>query len=200
MDEITARLQAEPLQRRRAMIDRRHAMALGAGAWTAGWAGAALGAETLHPSLAPLAGLLGSWRGDGEGEPGVSRVERSYRPALGGRFIMATNRSTYAPQPKNPKGEVHDDVGYLSLDRARKLIVFRQFHVEGYVNQYVAQPPAGPLATLVFESEGIENIPAGFRARETYRLLAPDAFEEVFELAEPGKAFAVYSTNRLKRV
>lgn len=181
------------------MIDRRHALALGFVGLAAAGAPAAA-AEGVHPSLMPIARLLGTWRGDGEGEPGVSRVERSYLPELGGRFVAVRNRSTYAPQPRNPKGEVHDDLGYISLDRARKLLVFRQFHVEGYVNQYVARPPAEALGVLVFESEAIENIPAGFRARETYRFSGPDAFEEVFELAEPGKDFAVYSRNRLRRV
>jgi hypothetical protein len=52
---------------------------------------------------------------------------------------------------------------------------------------------------VVFTSEGIENIPSGWRARETYRLVSDDEFVEVFELAEPGKEFAVYSETRLKR-
>jgi hypothetical protein len=37
-------------------------------------------------------------------------------------------------------------------------------------------------------------------ARETYTILGPDEFEELFELAEPGKPFKVYSRARLKRV
>ena len=181
------------------MIHRRRALALGLSG-LAMIPGAAMAADRVHASLVPIIRLLGTWAGDGEGQPGVSRVERTYQPALGGRFILATNRSTYAPQPKNPKGEVHDDVGYISLDRVRKLFVFRQFHVEGFVNQYVARPPEAPLTTLVFESEALENIPAGFRARETYRFDGNDAFEEVFETAEPGKDFSVYSRNRLRRV
>ncbi len=45
---------------------------------------------------------------------------------LSGRFIDVRNTSTYAPQAANLKGEVHDDVGYLSFDNARKLFVLRQ--------------------------------------------------------------------------
>lgn len=52
---------------------------------------------------------------------------------------------------------------------------------------------------MVFVSEGIENIPAGWRARETYRILGADEFTETFELAEPGKDFALYSENHFKR-
>jgi len=54
-------------------------------------------------------------------------------------------------------------------------------------------------STIVFTSESIENIPAGFRARETYKILGPDEFTEVFEIAEPGKDFEVYSEAHFKR-
>jgi hypothetical protein len=52
---------------------------------------------------------------------------------------------------------------------------------------------------LVFVTESIENIPAGWRARESYRILNNDEFVEVFELAAPGKDFEVYAENRFKR-
>jgi hypothetical protein len=52
--------------------------------------------------------------------------------------------------------------------------------------------------TIVFTSEGIEN-PAGWRARETYRVAGPGEFTETFELAEPGKDFEIYSEGRLHR-
>jgi hypothetical protein len=52
---------------------------------------------------------------------------------------------------------------------------------------------------IVFTSESIENIPAGFRARETYKILGPDEFKEVFEIAEPGKDFEINSEGHFKR-
>jgi len=45
------------------------------------------------------------------------------------------NQSTYPPQAKNPKGEQHEDRGFISYDKARKKFVLRQFHVEGFVNR-----------------------------------------------------------------
>jgi hypothetical protein len=39
--------------------------------------------------------------------------------------------SAYAPQPKNPTGETHNDIGLFSYDKRRKLLVLRQFHIEG---------------------------------------------------------------------
>jgi hypothetical protein len=41
--------------------------------------------------------------------------------------------------------------------------------------------------TIVLATEGRENIPAGWRARETYKILGADELVEVFELAKPGK-------------
>jgi len=117
---------------------------------------------------------------------------------LGARFIQVRNRSIYLPQEKNPKGETHEDVGFLSFDSSRKRIVFRQFHSEGFVNQYVLESNSTP-DRLIFTTEAIENIPSGFRARETYVLTESDQFEEVFVIAEPGKEFEIYSRSRLTR-
>jgi hypothetical protein len=172
-------------------------------ALAAPWAGSNLPLaqqpNTPVDPLAPLSFLVGRWRSTSEGDPGKGSGEREYTRVLENRFLQAMNRVTYPPQEKNPKGETHEDVGLFSYDRARKRIVLRQFHTEGFVNQYVmeAGTPDGPI---VFTSESIENIPAGFRARETYRRIGPDEFEEIFEIAEPAKDFAVYSRARLTRV
>lgn len=149
--------------------------------------------------FATVAFLVGRWEGTSEGQPGTGTLRREYESALGGRFIRIRNRSEYPAQAKNPKGEIHEDEGYLSFDRARKRLVLRQFHVEGFVNQYVQDEEAAP-GRVRFTTEAIENIPAGWRARETYVLLGPDAFEEIFELAEADKPFEVYSRARLRRV
>lgn len=149
--------------------------------------------------FAPVAFLVGRWEGTSEGQPGKGTLRREYDRVLGGRFVRVRNRSEYPVQAQNPKGEVHEDEGYLSFDRARKRLVLRQFHVEGFVNQYV-QDEASPPGRVVFTSEAIENIPAGWRARETYVVQGPDAFEEIFELAEAGEAFKIYSRAQLRRV
>ncbi len=143
--------------------------------------------------------LLGAWEGEGQGRPGKSQVSREYALVLDGRFIEVRNRSFYPPQEGNP-GEDHRDVGFISFDSARGKHVLRQFHVEGFVNQYVHESTSEDDKTLVFVTEAIENIPAGFRARETYILVGEDELVERFELAEPGKDFELYSETRLRRV
>lgn len=135
----------------------------------------------------PFKFFVGIWEGTGDGQPGMSKIQREYRLALNDKFLHVQNKSTYYPQPKNPKGEVHQDWGMMSFDKGRKKFVFRQFHVEGFVNLYVMTSSSADGKTIVFTSESIENIPAGFRARETYKILGPDEFTEVFEIAEAGK-------------
>jgi hypothetical protein len=162
--------------------------------------GAAAGQQPSNDTqLSALDPFLGRWRGTSEGRPGQGAVEREYTRILNSRFVRLENLSVYPPQERNPKGERHEDLGIFSVDRSRKRIVFRQFHVEGFVNQYVHDPQSAD-GTLVFVTETIENIPDGWRARETYRLLGADEFEEVFELSEPGKPFEVYTRTRLKRI
>jgi len=161
---------------------------------------AATGAEALDKNLQPLARFLGKWRGEGDGEPGHSAVERTYEATPGGNFIVARNTSTYAPQPKNPKGEAHTDLGWFSYDRSAKAVMLRQFHLtESFVNTYAAPADRLSADAWVFTSVALENIPASFKARETYVFKGADDFEERFEVAEPGKAFETYSLNRLRR-
>jgi hypothetical protein len=68
------------------------------------------------------------------------------------------------------------------------------------VNQYLGAKPSAEGEPLCFTTEAIENIPAGWQARETYMLLVPDEFVELFELAPAGGEFAPYSKNRLRRL
>ena len=148
----------------------------------------------------PLRVFLGSWKGPCEGEPGRGTCERSYRFIFNEKYIEIRNTSSWLPTGQNPQGEVHEDLGYLSYDKARKTFVLRQFHIEGFVNQYRLESISADGTKIVFISEAIENIPAGWRAKETYQILGSDGFTETFELAQPDKEFEVYSKATLKRV
>ena len=143
--------------------------------------------------------LAGEWTGGSEGQPGKGTVKRTYRFVLKDKFLYEQNVSTDPPQPQNPKGEVHEHWSFFSHDRARRTLVLRQFHQEGFVNQF-ALLAGGAEGTLVFESEALENVPSGWKARETYEVVSPDEFVETFELAQGAGAYEVYSKARLKRV
>lgn len=161
----------------------------------------ASGQESSTPAdpWAPFRFFVGSWEGQGEGSPGAGRGQQTFEFILRGAFLHVRNKAIFDPQDKNPKGETHEDWGVFSYDRSRKTFVLRQFHVEGFVNQYVLEGGPADGKTFVFVSEAIENIPPGFKARLTYKILGPDTFEQTFDLAAPGKEFECYSRGLMKR-
>jgi hypothetical protein len=147
----------------------------------------------------PFRNFIGKWKGTSEGEPGNGVYERTYKFIFNKKFIEVKNRSTYPPSKERPDGEVHEDVGYISYDKIRKTFVLRQFHIEGFVNQYKLDTISPDRKMIVFVSENIENIPPGWKARETYELINDNELTEVFDLAAPGKDFELYSKASLKK-
>jgi hypothetical protein len=147
----------------------------------------------------PVKFFIGEWTGRGEGEPGKGNYERSYKFILKNNFIEIKNTAAYLPTNKKEKGEIHEDLGYISYDKIKKKFILRQFHVEGFVNEYLSADLSSDGKTIIFITESIENIPPGYRGRETYRILTANEFEEIFEIAEPGKDFTVYSRVQFTR-
>jgi hypothetical protein len=141
----------------------------------------------LATNLQSLDFLVGHWRGTSTGEPGNGTVDRTCERILNDRFIECRSTVTY-------EKEVHVERAIYSFDKTAKKIVLRQFHGEGFVNTYVQGDG------LTFTTTSIENIPSGWRARETYELRSPDALSETFELAGSGKEFSVYGKSVLSRV
>jgi hypothetical protein len=66
-------------------------------------------------------------------------------------------------------------------------------------DHYVLDSISDDGRTIVFITAAIENIPPGYRGRETYRILGDDEFIETFAMAEPGKDFATYSETHFRR-
>lgn len=147
----------------------------------------------------PFKHFIGSWSGTGEGVDGKGTYERSYQFALNKKYIQMKNKTVYAPTKENPKGYVHEDFGVISYDKTRKAFIFRQFHIEGFVNQYVLESISPDGKTIVFVTESIENIPKGYRCRETYTLNDANEISEAFEMAEPGKEFEPYTKASFKK-
>lgn len=131
--------------------------------------------------LSILEPLVGSWTGTSSGVFGTARLERKGEYVLDGKFIRVATRSV-------SENEVHEDIGFFSYDIERATIVFREFHNEGYVNQYVLVDAADDA--LTFESERIESpFDPTLRARTVIRLTDPPT--ETLELATKGGPFRV---------
>ena len=148
----------------------------------------------------PFKHFIGTWTGTGEGVDGSGTYERNYRFVLNKKYIELKNKTVYSPTKENPNGYIHEDFGYFSYDKTRKTFVFRQFHGEGFVSQYIIESISPDGKTIVFVSEAIENIPKGWRARETYTVNDGKELTEVFDLAEPNKDFELYTKASFKRL
>jgi hypothetical protein len=159
-----------------------------------------VGAGAHADPWAPLRFFEGKWEGRATGQPGKGVSTREYRFDLKSRFLSVRNRSVYEPKAPGQESEVHEDFGLFSYDQAQKKFVLRQFHGEGFVNEYTLDAVSADERSLVFVTIRIENIPSGWRAKELYRVISPEEIVETFSLAAPGKDFEVYSETRLRRV
>ena len=146
----------------------------------------------------PLRYLEGAWEGKGDGMNGVSTVMQEYVFIFNGKFMRMTAKSEFKPQEKNPKGEIHEDIGYFSFDRSRKKFILRGFYIEGFVNQYVGDVSEDGK-TITFETEAVENSPPGTRAKLVLKKISDNEFVESFFVAWPGREYSCMTTNKLKR-
>jgi hypothetical protein len=142
----------------------------------------------------------GKWEGPVTGKPGKQFSSREYRFELNGKFLSQRDKSLYEPKSPGAKPEGREDFGFFSYDTNLKKIVWRQFHGEGFVNEYTLDSVSADAKSLEFVTVRIENLAPGWRAKKSYRILSADEIEETFSLAPPGKDFDVYTVAHLKRV
>lgn len=147
----------------------------------------------------PFKFFIGTWEGTGEGKSGVSKVVKEFQFILDGKYLRMTTKANFEPQEKNATGEVHEDVGYISYDRSRKKFVFRQFHIEGFINQYVLDSFLDDGKTICWVSEKMENAPPSWKVELVYTIKDESTIEESFNLGMPDRDFECYNLNRLKR-
>ncbi|MBI2284478.1 MAG: hypothetical protein HYU71_12270 [Bacteroidetes bacterium] len=144
--------------------------------------------------------LLGKWKGAGKGFGNDhSTITSGFTLMMDGRYLEVQNESRFEPTAKNPEGEHHLDRGIISFDKSRKTIVFRQFHSEGFVNQYILNEALSSDSVLVFETESIENFIPGGRARWTIKKISETEIETIFDLSLPNKGYTCYGTNLLRK-
>jgi hypothetical protein len=147
----------------------------------------------------PIRFLFGEWEGEGSGFGNEkSQIESGFQPVMDDHYIEVINDSRFEPTERNPEGEHHVDKGFISYDQARETIVYRQFNVEGYMNQYVLNDVLSSDSTVVFETEFIENLPGG-KARWTIRKKPDGEIETTFDVSFSGNEFTCFGVNRLRK-
>jgi len=130
----------------------------------------------------PLRALLGTWAGTGSGFGTVSEVVHEWEFVIGQHFLRLSTRST--SRAAEGSQEVHEDIGYLSLDADRDAFVFRQFLSEGYVNTYDVTVDGNDLPTIEFAYLDAESA-GGMRAQMRLVFVSADQYEMVLDLAGP---------------
>ncbi len=144
--------------------------------------------------------IIGNWSGTGSGFGNeASVIESKFQYIMDKKYIEIVNESRFEPTDKKPEGEHHIDKGFISFDKMRKVIVFRQFNNEGYVNQYVLNDSLSTETILIFETENIENFMPGGKARWTIKSISDDQIETVFDVYFPGKDYTCFGINNLMK-
>ena len=144
--------------------------------------------------------LIGEWSGSGSGFGNdKSKIESRFTLTMDSKYIEVINDSKFDPTPNNPKGEHHIDKGFISYDGSRKLIVFRQFNIEGYINQYILIDSLSSDDELVFVTETIENFVPGGKAKWTIKKISDDRIEPVFDVYFPNRGYTCMGTHILAR-
>ncbi len=160
----------------------------------------AISAGAQSDPWSPVRVFEGKWEGSITGKPGKQFSSRECQFVLGGTFLSQRDHSVYEAKAPDEMPMVREDFGYFSYDRFLKQIVWRQFHSEGFVNEYRLESLSTDGKALEFVTVRIENLAPGWRAKKSYRVLSSEQIEETFSLAPPGKDFDAYAVAHLKRV
>jgi len=160
----------------------------------------ALNALGQSDPWAPVRVFEGRWEGSITGKPGKQLSSREYRFVSDGKFLWQHDHSVYEVSSPDAAPKVREDFGYFSYDKFQKRIVWRQFHSEGFVNEYQLESVSAEGKSFEFTTVRIENLPPGWRAKKSYRVLSTDEIEETFSLASPDKEFETYTVAHLRRV
>jgi len=148
-------------------------------------------AQTVaNDSWAPLQFLVGTWIGEGSGEPGASGTGGStFSLELDKKIFVRKNWAKYPETGIN-----HEDLMILYKDPGSAAVRAIYFDNEGHVINYLASFPAKQSVT--FESDASQQGP---RYRLTYELRPDNKLEVVFLIAVPGQPFKEYTRGLLHR-
>lgn len=124
--------------------------------------------------------LIGTWEGEGNGQPGQGSGTVSFEYSLDKKVIIRKNHNEYPASNSRP-AFVHDDLSvyYLENNLYRAVYFDNEGHVIHYSNNFSADS-----TSLVMVSDINQGAP---RYRFTYTKLEPLKIRVTFELAPPGK-------------
>ena len=140
--------------------------------------------------------LVGTWQGEGGGQPGQGGGKAAFTLDLDGRVLVRRGHSEY-PAAAGKPAVVHDDLMVVHPAPGGRTVEAMYFDNEGHVVEYSVEVSKDG-AKVVFLSE---LQPAAPRFRLTYARVAGDVVDVTFEIAPPGapEAFKPYVSGRTRR-
>lgn len=151
--------------------------------------------------LESLSFMFGNWKGEGSGfGNSKSIIVAEYQLVMDGKYLQVFHESKFESTEEGKPGDHHVDKGFISYDKIRSKIVYRQFNNEGFVNQYILIDSLSTSTKLVFETENIENFMDGGKARWTIIKKDDDSIETIFDVYFPGGEYTCFGTNQLNKV
>lgn len=136
--------------------------------------------------------IIGEWSGTGSGFGNEkSKIESSFQLVMNNKYIEVKNDSRFEPTEQKPEGEHHIDHGFISYDQSRDAIIFRQFHIEGFVTRYTLSDSLSDQNTLVFETDLIGNFVPGGKARWTIKKISANEIKTIFDVSFPNSGYNV---------
>ena len=132
-----------------------------------------------------------------DSENDTSIITASYNFVMNRKYIEVKHESHFKPTEKKPKGDHHINNGFMSFDKIRNKIIYRQFNNEGFINQYILNDTLSNESILIFETETIENFMSGGKARFTIKKISKTELETIFDVSFPNKEYSCFGTNKL---
>ncbi len=143
---------------------------------------AAAGRADAEEGWGALDTLVGTWTGEGEGQPGTGGGGFTFQKELGGKVLVRRSRADY-PAAQGRPAVHHEDLLVVYRDQAGAPPRAIYFDNEGHVIRYAVRTSAAG-DSLEFLSEPDAAAPA-YRLR--YVRTGPGPLRITFEIAPPGK-------------
>jgi hypothetical protein len=137
--------------------------------------------------------LMGTWKGEGSGQPGQGSGIFSFTPDLDKKILVRKSHSEYPAKESKP-AVLHDDLMIVYLDfegNPSKAIYFdNEGHTINYTINYLDK-------TIVLTSSKIPHVPV---FRLTYALLDAETVNTKFEMSQDGESFSTYIEGKSKKM
>lgn len=152
-----------------------------------------IGFSQNTPSLSKLKWLIGEWRGEGDGKPGLGEGSFSFQFDLDNKILIRKSCTEFPSKTNSPT--IHKDLLILYSDFSGNMSNAIYFDNEGHTINYMV---TASDTSIVFLSERVTpNIPI---FRLTYTLLENNQVNTKFEMSQDGITFTTYIEGKSKKV